>query len=112
MIMQFDGLDTIGNTREDYGTDEDHDYSDDDLDMEDDPHLEGVDVLADETVVVEQEVQVGYVDKKSRLWVHYKYAGERGEIRWLKQASVCRPMSHRDPYGAPRPWIVDKIPGL
>ena len=86
MILQFDGLGTIGNTDEVYGTEEDHDYSEDDFDMEDNPHLEVVDVLADETVVVEQEVQVGYANKMSRLWVHYKYACERGEIQWLKRA--------------------------
>ena len=109
MILQYDGLDTIGNNDEDYGTDEDHEQSDDDFDMEDDPHMEGVVDLEDETIPVEQEVQVGYADKKSRLWVHYKYACDRGETRWLKRASVSRPMSLRDPLGAPGPWRVDVV---
>ena len=108
MILQYDGLDTIGNNDEDYGTDEDHEPpSDDDIDMEIDPHMEcvGEDVV-DNTMPMEQEVQVGYAEKKSRLWVHYKYACERREIRWLKRASVSRPVSLRDPLGAPGPWRV------
>jgi hypothetical protein len=108
-ILQYDGLDTIGNTDEDNGTNEDHEHSDDDFDMEDDTHMEGVEDVEDETIHVEQEVQVGYEDKKSRLWVHFKYACDRGEIRWLKRASVSRPMSLRNPLGALWPWIVDAL---
>ncbi len=52
IILQYDGLDTIGNTDEDYGTDEDHEPSDDGFDMEDDPHMEGVVDLEDEAIPV------------------------------------------------------------
>ena len=59
MILQYDGLDTIGNYAEDYGTDEDHELSDDDVDMENDPHMEGVgEDVEDATMLVEQEVVV------------------------------------------------------
>ncbi len=110
MILQYDGLDIIGNNDEDYGTEEDHEDNEDDFEMGDDPHMEGVEVVDDETVAyneMEPEVEVGYADKKSRLWVHYKCASDRGELRWLNRASVCRPTNNRDPLGALGPWKVN-----
>ncbi len=64
----------------------------------------GNDVDVFELFPIEAEVQVGYAEKRSQLWVHHTSAFERGEIRWLKHASVCRHVADRDPYGEPRPW--------
>ena len=92
MILQYNGLDTIGNYDEDYGTDEDQETSNDDIDMENNPHMEGLGedgegVRIEQEVqdAIEKEVQVGYAEKKSRMWVHYKCACERKEVRWLKR---------------------------
>jgi hypothetical protein len=68
--------------------------------------------VEDVTMPIEQEVQVGYEEKKSRMWIHYKYACERKEVRWLKRATLCRPFPRRDPLGAPRPWRLDDVPHL
>ena len=82
MILQYDGLDTIRNYDKEYGTDKDHESSDDNIEMEIDPHMEGEgEDVDDETMPIEQEVQGGYADKKARLWVHYKYACVRGDKR-------------------------------
>ena len=40
--------------------------------MGEDLHMEGLEVMYDpiDLIVIEPEVQVGYAEKKSRLWVH------------------------------------------
>ncbi len=89
IILRYDGLDTIGNYVEDCGMDKDHDSSDDDIDTEDDAYMEGVgEDVEDATMPVEQEVQVGYAETKSRMWIHYKYACECKEVCCLKRATV------------------------
>ncbi len=67
MLLQFDGLDTIG--------DEDYDYKDKEgpeSEADSDFHVVvggTIDVgVAEEAA----EVQVGYAEKRSRLWVHHK----------------------------------------
>ncbi len=114
MLMQYDGLDTIGDFDEDYGSEYDSGSdTDDDSEMAFDPHMEGMEdeVVVIEPIPIEQEVQVGYEEKKSRMWIHYKYACARGDVRWLKRASVCRPMIDRDPYGEQGPWRVVAVDG-
>ena len=64
----------------------------------------GLDVVEVDPIVIEHEVQVGHVEKKSRLWVHYKHACDRGDVLWVKRASVCRPIAERNPHGEPWPW--------
>ena len=46
--------------------------------------MEGVNVIDVDPIVIEPEVQVGYAEKKSRLWVHYTHAFDRGDVRWVK----------------------------
>jgi hypothetical protein len=76
-------------------------------------YMEGVgEDVEDATMPVEQDVQVGYAEKKSRLWIHYKYACERKEIRWPKRATACRPFSRRDPLGAPWTCRLDDVAHL
>ncbi len=97
MLLQYDGLDTIGDHDDDYleyegertsnSCDSDAD-SDEGGDVDDDP----------------AEVQVGYAERRSRLWVHYKYALEKGSVRWMKTADECRPTSHADANGCVGPW--------
>ncbi len=85
--MQFDGLDTIGDFDEDYGSEyESSSDTDDDSEMVFDQHMEGMeDELVDlEPIPIEQEVQVGYEEKKFRMWIHYKHACARGDVIWLK----------------------------
>ena len=55
------------------------------------------------------EVQVGYAERRSRLWVHYKFALEMGSIRWMKTAEQCRPSSHADANGCAGPWDDARI---
>ena len=113
MILQYDGLDTIGDNDDDYGEHDEiglSDDSDDDFDMGEDPHMEGVDANEVDVVpiVIEHEVQVGYAENRSRLWVHYKHACDKGDVRWVKRASVSRPIADRNPYGERGPWrIID-----
>jgi len=98
MLLQYDGLDTIiGDHDNDYleyegertsnSSDSDADF-DEGGDMDDDP----------------AEVQVGYVERRSRLWVHYKYALDKGSVRWMKTSHECRPTSHADANGCVEPW--------
>jgi hypothetical protein len=96
MLLQYDGLDTIGDEEDDYKDTEGMEISSDSAsDVEDD--LQDDD---DEEV----EIQVGYAEKRSRLWVHHKYALANGDIRWMKTAKECRPTSRADPNGADGPW--------
>ena len=107
-------MDTIGDHEDDYGLEtEIGEYSDYDFDMGEDPHMEGLKVMDDpvDPIVIELEVQVGYAEKKSRLWVHYKHACDRGDVRWVKTTFVCRPIFNRNPYGfrALHPTSIRKI---
>ncbi len=82
------------------------DDDEDNVDIKEDPHMQHVvanDVAMVEPIPLKTKMQVGYADKSSRLWVHHTYAFQRGEVRWLKHASVCRPFPERDPYGEPGP---------
>jgi hypothetical protein len=107
MLLKYYGLDTIGNFANDYGT---NPTVDDDSDVEMEEDLERVDVDANADVIqpieIEPEVQVGYTEKKGILFMHHKYACNKGNIRWLKNADVCCPLANRDPYGEPGPWRV------
>ena len=107
MLLKYNGLDTIGNFMNDYGTDPTAD-DDSDVEMEEDPHMLDVDDDVDVVlpIEIEPEVGIGYAEKKTRLFMHHKYACNEGHIRWLKHAVVCRPYANRDPYGEPGPWRV------
>jgi len=98
MLLQYDGLDTIGDEEDDYmetgGMVTNFGFESDAEDVPQD--------VDDEEV----EIQVGYAEKRSRPWVHHKYALENGSIRWMATATECRPTSRADPNGAPRPWNV------
>jgi len=96
MLLQYDGLDTIGDKEDDYKDKEGMETNSDSAsDVEDD--LENDDGE-------EAEIQVGYAEKRYRLWVHHKYALRNGDICWMKTAKECRPTSRADPNGADGPW--------
>ena len=83
MLLKFDGLDTIGIFDEDYGTKEDMDpISDDEMETNNEEEAENEEG---------PEVAIDYAEKRQRMWLHHKYAFQRGEIRWQKNAVVCRP---------------------
>ncbi len=73
MLLQYDGLDTIGDHDDDYleyegehsSTSESDTNSNESGDLDDEP----------------TEIQVGYAERRSRLWVHYKSALEKGCMR-------------------------------
>ena len=75
MLLKYNGLDTIGNFANDYGTDPTVD-DDSDVEMEEDPHMVDVDANVDvvHPIEIEPEVQVGYAEKKGLLFMHHKYA--------------------------------------
>ncbi len=100
MLLQYDGLDTIGDEDDDYMETEgmEVDYS-----SASDASAEHVPV-ANNNAMEEVEIQVGYAEKRSRLWIHHKYASENGSIRWLSTADECRPTARADATGAPGPW--------
>ncbi len=82
MLLKFDGLDTIGNFDEDYGTDDDVDpISDDEMETDNEEEAENEEG---------PEITIGYAKKRHMMWLH-KYAFQRGEIRWQKDAVVGRP---------------------
>ncbi len=108
MLLQYDGLYTIGDNDEDYmdheGPEEAQDVN---IDNEDPPidfdqHLDDV---ADEEV----EIEVGYSEKRSRLWTHHMYDLKKGNIRWMKTADECRNNSRANPIGEPCPWNANQI---
>ncbi len=67
ILLQYDGLDTIGDHENDYLEYEgDHNSTSSDEDANSD---EGGDLDDDAA-----EVQVGYAERRSRLWVHFKFA--------------------------------------
>ena len=79
MLVQFEGLDTIGDDNCDYKDEESHvSEAGSEFNI-----LVGATIDADVGEGV-AEVQVGYAEKKSRLWVHHKYSLESGLIRWMK----------------------------
>jgi hypothetical protein len=89
-------LDSIGDFDEDYGGDQVMaENNDDEMDI-----VNNDDDATDE----ETEVAIGYSEKRTKLWMHMKFAEAKGEISWLKHADVCRPETERDPYGQPGPW--------
>ena len=95
MLLKYDGLDIIGEFEEDYGGEIMAENSDDDM-----TSVNNDGDAAD----VETEVAIGYSEKRSKLWMHMKFAEAKGEIAWLQHADVCRPETERDPYGQPGPW--------
>jgi hypothetical protein len=80
MLLQYDGLDTIGDEEDDMDT----------VDMVTNFGFEsdGEDVPQD-VDDEEIEIQVGYAEKRPRLWVHHKYALENGSIRWMATTTEC-----------------------
>ena len=89
-------LDTFGDRDDDYLEYEGEQISKGDSDTSSDEE----DDLDDEPT----EIQVGYAERRSRLWVHYKYALEKGTIRWMTTTKECRPTSHADGNGCAGPW--------
>ncbi len=65
MLLKHNGLDTIGNFVNDYGTDPTAD-DDSDVEMEEDPLIEDIGANVDVVLPIEMEpeVQVGYAEKK------------------------------------------------
>ncbi len=97
MLLQYDGLDTINDHDGDYVKYEgEHNSTSSDEDANSD---EGGDLDDDAT-----EVQVGYAEGRSRLWVHFKFALMKGSIRWIKTAEECRRTSHSNANGCEGPW--------
>jgi hypothetical protein len=87
MLLQYDGLDSIGDHDDDcleYEGEHNSTSSDSDADS-----VEGNDLDYDGA-----EVQVAYAERRSGLWVHYKFALEKGSIRWMKTPKECRTTSH------------------
>jgi hypothetical protein len=72
IFLQYDGLDTIGH------------YDDDDLEYECKHNsTSDSDMDSDEGGDLDNEpaeIQMGYAKRRSRLWVHYKHALEKGSI--------------------------------
>jgi len=101
MLLQYDSLDTIGDEEDDY-KDEAGPESDTDSDL--DSFVGG----SDDSDVEEEEaeVQVGYAEKRSRLWVHHKVALHKGLIRWMKKTDECRQSFRAGPDGCFGPWSM------
>ncbi len=73
MLLKIDGLDTIGNFDEDYGTKEDLDpISDEEMKTENEEDTENKEGFA---------VAISYAEKRKKIWLHHKHAFQRGEIR-------------------------------
>ncbi len=99
MLLQYDGLDTIGDENDDY-KDEEGPMSEQDYDMDIDAFIRETDDVVEEE---EAEVQVEYVEKRSRLWVHHKYSLDNGLVRWMKKADECRIKYRTGPHGCVGP---------
>ncbi len=95
ILLQYDGLDTIG--------DENNDYSDaEGMELDSGSENNDTDDPRDD-LDEEVEIQVGYAEKRSRLWVHHKYALGSGSIRWMATSKECRPATRTAPNCAPEP---------
>ena len=106
MLLQYDGLDTIGDEDGDYKDEEDEEgpMTEQDSDTNIAAPIGARDVVVEEE---EAEVQVGYAEKRSRLWVHHKYSIENGLIRWMKKAEECRMNYRTGPQGCDGPWRMN-----
>jgi hypothetical protein len=106
MLLQYDGLDTIGDEDDDYKNEEGPEYEQgSDLDS-----VAAIGVEVDDNDEVEEdetEIQVGYCEKRSRLWVHHKYSLQNGLIQWMKTADECRMDYRAGPHGCIGPWTMN-----
>jgi hypothetical protein len=101
MLLQYVGLDTVGDEDDDYmeaeGMEVEYNLASD-ASAE---HFQEADNVEEEV-----EIKVGYAEKRSRLWIHHKYASDNGTIKWLSTARECRPATRADAMGAPGPWDI------
>jgi hypothetical protein len=103
MLLQYDGLDTISDNDEGYMDHEGPEEAlDVDMDNEDPPFDVDQHLYDDDDEEV--EIEVGYSEKRSRLWTRHMYELKKGNIRWKKTADECRNNSRANPIGEPSPW--------
>ena len=79
MLLQYDGLDTIG--------DEEDDYMDAECMKINSSFVSDGDDVPQDDDDEEVEIQVGYAEKRSRFWVLYKYALGNGSIQRMATTS-------------------------